>query len=90
MIKRPNMIGPISKYKYLKIKLMNMVTKNLEQNTYSDHSLKTNFICNSQFMSETSFSMKEKMNWSPNVFEEIFYRNFVVKKWGIGLPLNIK
>ena len=69
---------------------MNMVTKNLEQNTYSDHSLKTNFTCNSQFMSETSFSMKEKMNWSPNVFEEIFYRNFVVKKWGIGLPLNIK
>ena len=43
MIKRSNMIGPISKYAYLKIKLMNMVTKNLEQNTYSDPSLKTNF-----------------------------------------------
>ena len=28
MIKRSNMIGPISKYTYLKIKLMNMVTNN--------------------------------------------------------------
>ena len=28
MIKRSNIIGSISKYLYLKIKLMNMVTKN--------------------------------------------------------------
>ena len=28
MIKRSSMIGPISKYTYLKIKLMNMVTNN--------------------------------------------------------------
>ena len=40
MIKRSNMIGPISKYTYLKIKLMNMVTKNF---------IRTEHIFRSQF-----------------------------------------
>ena len=74
MIKKSNMIGPISKYMYLKIKLMNMVTRNFIRTEHIFwHSLKTNFEVNSQFMYETSFSMKEKIKWWPNVFEEIFY-----------------
>ena len=40
MIKRSNVIGPISKYTYLKIRLMSMVTKNF---------IRTEHIFRSQF-----------------------------------------
>ena len=63
MIKRSNMTDPISKYTYLKIKLINMVTKNFIR---IEHIFLSQFRSENKFliqftMYETSFSVKVKI-----------------------------
>ena len=86
------MIGPISKYTYLKIKLMNMVTKKFIRTKHIfwlqfENKFLSQFIIHvwNQLLHERKDEMMAKYLWG-----NILCRTFVVKKWRIGLPLNIK